>query len=488
MLDIEGSSISNKRIIPVILSGGVGTRLWPLSKASYPKQYLSLPKERDKSLLQKTYLRLKGLKNLDSPIIICNEEQRFITAEQIRLLNIEPKSILLEPFGKNTAPAVALASLIALEEENYEPILLVLPSDHLIKDKLKFNQTISEAIPFAEKGKIVVFGVSPTSPETGYGYIESFDQISKKKKASNVRRFIEKPPQEMAKKFLSDKHFTWNSGIYLFKASTILSELKRYQPELFQICNKSLKESSRDLNFQRINSEIFKKCPNISIDVAVMEKTDLGTVLKLDAGWNDLGSWKSLWEDSTYDENNNSLKGKTYIKDVKNSFIRSENRLVVALGINNLFIIETDDSILVANKDSIESMKDLVNELKNNNFEEFKFNKKTYRPWGHFLNVIHGENWQVKKLEINPNESISLQKHFHRAENWIIVNGEAKVEVDDKVSFLKSNESVYVPIGSKHRLSNPGNKPLILIEVQSGSYLGEDDIIRFEDKYRRGNN
>ena len=341
---------------------------------------------------------------------------------------------------------------------------------------------------FAQNGRLVTFGISPTSPETGFGYIESQDELSKDLIVSNIKSFIEKPTQKIANELVIDKHYTWNSGIFLFKASTILSELNKYEPLIVDICKKSIEDSTKDFDFQRINSEIFKKCPNLSIDKAVMEKTKFGTVLKLDAGWNDMGSWRSLWEDSKGDKNKNILKGKTYIKNVRNSYIRSESRLVVGLGIKNLFIIETDDSVLVGDKNSIDSMKELVEELEKNNFEEFRLNKKIYRPWGYYLNVINENNWQVKRLEIYPNESISLQKHFHRAENWIVVKGKAKVEIEGKISFLEINESIYVPLGSKHRLSNPFQEPLTIVEVQSGNYLGEDDIIRFEDKYRRGNN
>ncbi len=474
-------------IIPVILSGGIGSRLWPLSRASYPKQYLKLDHRSNKSLLQNTYLRLKGVKNLQDPLFICNEEHRFVLAEQMRSINVKPKSILLEPFGKNTAPAIAIAALSTLKDQD-DAILLILPADHKIIDTIKFNQIIEEGLSFAQNGRLVTFGISPTSPETGFGYIESQDELSKDLIVSNIKSFIEKPTQKIANELVIDKHYTWNSGIFLFKASTILSELNKYEPLIVDICKKSIEDSTKDFDFQRINSEIFKKCPNLSIDKAVMEKTKFGTVLKLDAGWNDMGSWRSLWEDSKGDKNKNILKGKTYIKNVRNSYIRSESRLVVGLGIKNLFIIETDDSVLVGDKNSIDSMKELVEELEKNNFEEFRLNKKIYRPWGYYLNVINENNWQVKRLEIYPNESISLQKHFHRAENWIVVKGKAKVEIEGKISFLEINESIYVPLGSKHRLSNPFQEPLTIVEVQSGNYLGEDDIIRFEDKYRRGNN
>ena len=478
------NSLSKRNLIPIILSGGVGSRLWPLSRSAFPKQYLRLDEETKNTLLQETYIRLKGLKNLNNPIIVCNEEQRFIAAEQMRQIKVEPIKILLEPFGRNTAPAITMAALIASEIEN-DPILLILSADHKIKNKDSFKKAIEEGVIFAENGRLVAFGIQPNTPETGYGYIESEKEISDKSRFSNIKRFIEKPTKDIAKKFIKNKYFSWNSGIFLFKASTILNELLKYEPDIFDICKKSLKNSSLDLNFRRIDKTFFNSCPNKSIDVAVMEKTNLGTVVKLDAGWDDLGSWKSVWENSKKDQNQNSLKGKTFIKDVKNSYLRSENRLLVGFGLDNLVVIETDDTVLVANKDSLNSMKDLIVELERENFEEIKINKRVHRPWGHFTSLIKEENWQVKRLIINSGESLSLQKHNFRAENWIVVKGIAKVEIDEKIYFLNPNESIYIPKGAKHRLSNTYKKTLEIIEVQIGSYLGEDDIIRFKDKYKR---
>ena len=478
------NSLFKRNLIPIILSGGVGSRLWPLSRSAFPKQYLRLDEETQNTLLQETYIRLKGLKNLNNPIIVCNEEQRFIAAEQMRQIKVEPIKILLEPFGRNTAPAITLAALIASEIEN-DPILLILSADHKIKNRDSFKKAIEEGVIFAENGRLVAFGIQPNTPETGYGYIESEKEISDKSRFSNIKRFIEKPTKDIAEKFIKNKYFSWNSGIFLFKASTILNELLKYEPDIFDICKKSLKNSSLDLNFRRIDKTFFNSCPNKSIDVAVMEKTNLGTVVKLDAGWDDLGSWKSVWENSKKDQNQNSLKGKTFIKDVKNSYLRSENRLLVGFGLDNLVVIETDDTVLVANKDSLNSMKDLIVELERENFEEIKINKRVHRPWGHFTSLIKEENWQVKRLIINSGESLSLQKHNFRAENWIVVKGIAKVEIDEKIYFLNPNESIYIPKGAKHRLSNTHKKTLEIIEVQIGSYLGEDDIIRFKDKYKR---
>ena len=473
-----------KHIIPVILSGGSGTRLWPLSRSSFPKQYLNLERDTKNTLLQNTLLRLNGIDNLKNPLIICNEEQRFIVAEQLREIHYEPLSIILEPFGRNTAPAIALAALISVIEEE-DPTLLVLSSDNKISDKGIFQNCIKEGLAFAEKGNLVTFGIEPSRPETGFGYIEAKDIISKDNKSSPIKNFIEKPNQKIAKELIKDKHFTWNSGIFLFKASSIIKELKKFQPNIIEICGNSLKQNKKDFDFRRIDKEIFKNCPNISIDNAVMENTDLGVVLSLDAGWNDLGSWKSVWEDSKLDKHNNTLTGKTYTKNVSNTFIRSENRLIVGLGLRDMLIVDTNDALLIAKKDSINSLKDLVKEMGQQNIDEIKLNKKVHRPWGNFISVIKEKTWQVKRLEVNPKSSLSLQLHHKRSEHWVVVKNIAKVEIDGRISFLKENESIYVPLGSKHRLSNPSDEILVLIEVQSGSYLGEDDIVRFKDNYNR---
>lgn len=474
---------SNIDITPVILSGGAGLRLWPISRSSFPKQYLNFDESNKFTLLQNTYLRLKGLKNLRKPIVICNKEQRFIVSDQMKSINIDLDSILLEPFGRNTAPAIALASLISVK--NNDPILLILSSDHKIENINEFHKAIKEGIYFAEKGNIVTFGIMPQSPEIGYGYIESYDEFKEDTKYSKIKSFIEKPNYGLANKLFNDKHYLWNSGMFLAKASTIISEMKKFEPNIINLCEKEIQRSQKDLNFIRIDGKFFKKCPSVSIDIAIMEKTNLGVVIPLDAGWNDLGSWKSIWEESSTDNSKNTLQGKTYIKDVKNSFLKSDKRLLVGLGLENILVVDTEDAILVANKDSIDSIKDLVKELEENNYSEVKLNKKVYRPWGNYKTVIKGNTWQVKRLEINPHESISLQLHNFRSEHWIVVQGIAKIEINEKVSFLNVNESVYVPIGEKHRLSNETEAILILIEVQTGEYLGEDDIVRFEDKYKR---
>lgn len=471
-------------IIPVILSGGTGSRLWPLSRETYPKQYINLNEKNNFSLLQNTYLRLKGLNNLMPPIIISNQEQRFIVAEQMREINVKPHSILLEPIGKNTAPAVALAALKAIDKNN-DPTLLVLSSDHKIEDEENFREVIEKGLFHSNKERLVTFGITPNGPETGYGYIKSYQELSEDNLASRIEKFIEKPNLELANKFIKDKHYVWNSGIFLFKASVFLKELERFEPEILRICSNALKAGIKDLDFFRIDKKVFEKCPDKPIDIAVMEKTNLGSVLTLKAGWADIGSWKAVWENAKKDYMGNSLKGKVIIEDTKNCYLRSENRLIVGINLNELVVVETNDAVLVSNKDSTQKVKQLVKNLNKSNLKEGKNNKKSYRPWGNFTSIEEGISWQVKRLEIKPKASISLQMHKQRSEHWIIVSGTAKIEIDDKVSLLKKNESTYIPLGSKHRLSNPDTIPLILIEVQSGSYLGEDDIVRFEDIYGR---
>jgi len=474
----------NLDLIPVILSGGSGLRLWPLSRASYPKQYLNLNENNSFSLLQNTFLRLKGLDNLRNPIIITNEEQRFIVAEQMREIHIKPNSILLEPFGRNTAPAVALAALKAMRCGN-DPILLVLSSDHKIEDERNFREVIKNGIKEAIKGRIVTFGIAPYTPETGFGYIQSYQEISKENPSSKIKNFVEKPSLDLAKKFFKDKTFSWNSGIFLFKASIYLQELKKFEPEMIKNCHESLKKGITDIDFLRVNEKIFGKCSNKPIDIAVMEKTKLGTVFSLNAGWDDIGTWESIWKNSKKDKDGNSSKGKVIIEESKNCYMRSEGRLIVGINLSNLVVVETKDAILVTNKDSTQKVKKTVQALLKSNSKEGKDNKKTYRPWGNFTSIEEGSTWQVKKLEIKQNASISLQLHQQRSEHWVIVDGKAKVEIDDEIKILEKNESAYIPRGSKHRLSNEGNTPLILIEVQSGSYLDEDDITRFEDLYGR---
>ena len=478
--------MSKNTIIPVILCGGSGTRLWPLSRESYPKQFLSIKKDSQFSLLQKTIQRILPLKNLREPILICNEEHRFIVAEQIRELNIDDFIILLEPFGRNTAPAITSAAIKSLELED-DPILLVLSSDHVINNNRKFLNVVEIGSKFAEINKLVTFGVIPTSPETGYGYIKAAEPFGDKIEGFEIESFIEKPDKKMAQKLIKDNRFTWNSGMFMFKAQEIIKEIDKFSPEILLSCKKTINKSIIDLDFQRLDKVSFEKCKNISIDIAVMEKTSRGIVIPLDVGWSDIGSWEVVWETSRKDKDGNFTEGNVIIENTKNSYLRSENRLIVGIDLDNLVVVETRDAILISNKKSSQKVKNVVNHLKKSKIPEGHSHTKVYRPWGHYLSVVEDNRWQVKLIEVKPGEKLSLQMHHHRSEHWVVVSGTAKVEVDNQMKILSENESIYIPLGSKHRLSNPGKINLTLIEVQSGSYVGEDDIVRFEDKYGRKN-
>lgn len=476
---------SNFHIIPIILSGGKGSRLWPLSRESFPKQYQSIIKNNKKSLLQITQERISEIPNILDPIIICNEEHRFIVAEQMREIHVTPLSILLEPLPRNTAPAVTVATLKA-QEYKKDPILLFLPADHLIKNNSKFIECINTAVSYAKQGRIVTFGVSPTNPETGYGYIEAKNFNSGNLLTGyEINRFIEKPKIDKARKLVKDKRYSWNSGIFLFKANTFLNEIKKFNPEMISNCKKSIKNNKLDLDFQRIEEKAFASCENISIDKAVMEKTNLGSVIPLSAGWSDIGSWESLWQSEEKDNHGNVLHGKVIGKYSKNCYLRSENKLLVGIGLEDIVVVETRDAILVANKNFSQGVKEIVEELNQNQFPESKVHKKIYRPWGHFISIEKGERWQIKKLVVNPGASLSLQMHNYRSEHWIVVEGRAHVEINDNKKILEINQSIDIPLGAKHRLSNLEANPLAIIEVQSGSYLSEEDIIRFEDTYGR---
>ncbi len=440
------------------------------------------PKIED-SFLQLTLKRLKGLAESENPIIICNEEHRFITAEQLRKIKVKPKSIMLEPFGRNTAPAVALAALQCLEEDS---LLLVMPSDHKIFDISSFLRTVESAKKFAEAGNLLTFGISPNNPETGYGYIKSKKPLIKNgSKGEEIEEFIEKPSKEIAEKLIQSDYYSWNSGIYLFKASTIINEIEKYFPDIISSCRNALKYKTKDLYFEKIHKESFQSCPNISIDNAVMEKTRLGIVFSLDVGWSDIGGWKSFWENSVKDENGNALFGNAIGISAKNNLIRSEKRLVLGLGIEDLIIVETNDAILVSKKDHSENVKGIVDLLKKKGKKESVEHTKGYRPWGNYITIEEGAQWKVKKIEVNPGGSLSLQMHKFRSEHWVIVSGVAQINIDNKIFNLKPNESCYVPKGKKHRLSNQSTETLIVIEVQIGEYLEEDDIYRYDDKYGR---
>lgn len=465
------------KIIPVILSGGSGTRLWPLSRKSRPKQFLAISS--DKTMFQDTLLRLDAPNIASQPMVICSDDHRFMVAEQLRELDITAESIILEPIGRNTAPALTIASLAS----DPEAILLILPSDHVIADKEAFHQAISIAQPLAESGKIVTFGIVPTHAETGFGYIEAGG--SSNNDWLPVARFVEKPNAETAQKYLDAGNFFWNSGMFMFKASRLLAEMKSFRPDIVDACSDAFNKANKDMDFTRLDSTAFEQCPSDSIDYAVMEKTESAIVVPLDAGWSDLGSWASLWEAGMKDSNNNIIKGDVLQKSSTNCYIHSEHRLVTTLGLDKVIVVETADAVMVAHPDYVQDVKSLVDQLKDENRSESESHRQIYRPWGKYDSVDVGERYQVKRITVNPGAKLSVQMHHHRAEHWIVVSGTAKVTIDGKEQLLAENQSTYVPIGSIHSLENPGKVPVEMIEVQSGSYLGEDDITRYEDLYGR---
>jgi len=469
----------NKAVIfPTIMCGGSGTRLWPLSRSLNPKQFLPLVNQT--SMLQDTLLRLPTVDN--QPIFICNEEHRFLVAEQIQQLNDGMGTILLEPEGRNTAPAIALAALRAIASEP-EAVLLVLAADHVIEDHQAFHRAIDAGMTAVEKGKLVTFGIVPNKPETGYGYIKQGNEIAQG--YYEVAQFVEKPDIDTANQYLKAGDYLWNSGMFLFKAKSYIAALKQFRPDILSACEQAMSNTTEDLDFLRVDKDAFLACPSESIDYAVMEKTQDAAVVPLDAGWNDVGSYAALWEVLNKDENNNVLKGDVIAKDTHNSLVISDKRLVSTLNVSDLVIVDTPDAVLVANKDSVQDVKHIVNELKANERSEASLHREVYRPWGKYDSVDNGERFQVKRITVKPGAKLSVQMHHHRAEHWIIVSGTAKVTIDEKTVLLSENQSTYIPIGAVHALENPGKLPLEMIEVQSGSYLGEDDIVRFEDRYGR---
>ncbi len=463
-------------MIPVILSGGSGTRLWPLSRKQKPKQFLTL--FGDKTLFQQSLSRLDGLDNMQAPIVVCNNEHRFLVAEQLQQLDITNATIILEPVSRNTAPALAIAALQAMANGD-DPILLVLAADHLIKDISAFHRAIDEAKVQAEAGFLVTFGIVPTSPNIAYGYI----QVDENRAVSKVKAFVEKPDLESAKSYVESGDYFWNSGMFVFKASILIAELEKYAPEMLNSCRDALAKGVYDLDFLRLECDEFAKCCSESIDYAVMEHTDKAVVIPLDAGWNDVGSWDSLWECSPRDDDGNALQGDVMINEVKNSYIHSEGRLVAVLGLDDVVVVETADAVMVAHKNSVDRVKGVVHRLTQAQRSEADSHRLCYRPWGSYESLDSGDKYQVKRITVKPGLSLSLQLHHYRAEHWIVVKGIAEVTCDGKVSLLSENESTFIPVGIKHRLHNPTDMPLEIIEVQSGSYLGEDDIVRFKDEF-----
>ena len=465
-------------MIPVILSGGSGTRLWPLSRGHYPKQFLPLVSEH--TMVQETVLRLDGLKGLKAPLAVCNEDHRFMMAEQLWEIGVKSAAIILEPMGRNTAPAVAIAALTATSEDD---VLLILPADHVISDLDIFHKAVVQAKALAEQGFLVTFGIVPTEPETGYGYIKR--DILQHGSAYSVAAFVEKPDAETAKQYLKSGDFYWNSGMFAFKAGSFLTELEKFNPDMLAICRQALKAAKVDMDFVRLDKEIFSTCPADSIDYAVMEKTDKAVVIPLDAGWNDVGSWSALWDVTDKDPFGNAICGDVLTVDTRNSFIHAQSKLVAVIGVNDLVIVETDDAVMISSKDRVQEVKQIVDQLKVLGRSEANIHRKAYRPWGHYDLVDTGERHQTKRIVVKPGGKLSVQKHHHRAEHWVVVKGTAMVTKGDEKLLITENESIYIPLGIVHCLENPGVIPLEIVEVQSGSYLGEDDIVRFDDQYGR---
>ncbi len=469
----------NNLLIPVILCGGAGSRLWPLSREHYPKQLLSLVD--DNSLLQNTAKRIEQVADVAAPILVCNENHRFLIAEQMRETGIAPGAIILEPVARNTAPAIALAALQA-EAEDPDAIIVVLPSDHVIPDQQAFETSLTIAVDLATKDKLVTFGIEPTGPETGYGYIKAGETLDQ---GRSVVEFVEKPDLSTAEAYIATGDYYWNSGMFVFKAARYLEELKRQRSDIEQSARHAFQGSSIDTDFMRPEKDAFTNCPADSIDYAVMEGTDSAAVVSLDAGWSDIGSWDALWQISEKDKNQNTLVGDVIIDNVNASYVHAEHRLVSVVGLDEVIVVETADAVMIASQSHAQNVKNIVLNLKSCDREERMTHRKVYRPWGYYEGIDGKERYQVKLIEVNPGASLSLQMHHHRAEHWVVVSGTAQVTKGDEVFQLCENESTYIPIGVTHRLQNKGKIPLRIIEVQSGSYLGEDDIVRFEDNYGR---
>ena len=464
-------------ITPVILSGGSGTRLWPLSREAHPKQFLPVIGER--SLLQATALRLQGL-NASAPIVVANESHRFLVAEQLQQLGLQAGALLLEPIGRNTAPAIAAAAYQALAADP-DAVLLVMPSDHAISDTAGFQAAVAQALPVAQQGGLITFGIVPEAPETGFGYIKA----AAGEGVRIIERFVEKPDAGTAQAYVASGDYFWNSGMFLFKASRYLEELAKTHPEMVRLAEQAVENATVDADFIRLDKAAFAAMASDSIDYAVMEKTQSGYVLPISVGWSDVGSWQALWQVSEQDGNGNAHHGDVLALDCRNTLAIGDKRLLALLGLEDIVVVDTDDAVLVAHKDRVQEVKDIVARLKADGRPQATWHRKVFRPWGNYDSVDAGPRFQVKRIVVKPGAQLSLQMHHHRAEHWIVVSGTAKVTCDDKVFMLAENQSTYIPLGSVHRLENPGNIALELIEVQSGSYLGEDDIVRFDDVYGR---
>ena len=466
-------------ITPVLLCGGVGSWLWPVSRQGRPKQYLNLIGET--SMLQQTLTRIDSLAQT-SPVIVCNEEHRFLVAEQVRQLGLTSPTIILEPEGKNTAPAIALAA-IAASASDPEVNLLVLPADHYVGKPTALIDAIEKAASAASQGKLVTFGLVPSRPETGYGYIKRGEALAID--VSVLEQFVEKPDQPTAEAYIASGDYVWNSGMFMFTAGQFLASLAKFQPKMAQVCQRAMEQAERDMDFIRPDAEVFTTCPSDSIDYAVMEHTPEGAVVSLDCDWSDIGAWSALWEAGDEDSAGNVTHGDVVLNKTQNSYIRSQSRLVTTTGVSDIVVVETADAVMVADRHSVQDVKDIVNALKASDPSEADVHQRVFRPWGSYESLTSGAGFQVKRLIVNPGQQLSLQLHHHRAEHWVVVRGTAKVVNGDSELIFSADQSTYIPLGVKHCLSNPGPEVLELIEVQSGSYLGEDDIIRFDDVYGR---
>ncbi|EBK7709700.1 mannose-1-phosphate guanyltransferase [Salmonella enterica] len=472
-------------LIPVIMAGGTGSRLWPLSRELYPKQFLCL--QNNLSMLQSTISRLDGIKHA-SPIVICNEKHRFIVADQLLQMNQLTNNIILEPVGRNTAPAVALAALVAKNNSSKEdPLLLILAADHVFTNENEFRITVSKAILFADRGKLVTFGIVPSKAESGYGYILRGNKLQLEDDiiAFDVEQFVEKPSIETAQAYVASGDYYWNSGMFLFRAGRYLEELKKYRPDILIACEKSISDLNIDLNFVRINEDDFYPCPDVSIDYAVMEHTADAVVMPMDAGWSDVGSWSSLWEISAHTPEGNVHHGDVISHKTENSYVYAESGLVTTVGVKDLVVVQTKDAVLIADRHAVQDVKKVVEKIKADGRHEHHMHREVYRPWGKYDSIDAGERYQVKRITVKPGEGLSVQMHHHRAEHWVVVAGTARVTINGEVKLLGENESIYIPLGATHCLENPGKIPLDLIEVRSGSYLEEDDVVRFRDRYGR---
>lgn len=470
-------------MIPVILTGGSGSRLWPISRTTLPKQLLPLTSSR--SMLQETLLRLNGIAGLGPPVTICNHEHRFLVAEQLQEISIQAAALILEPIGRNTAPAVAVAALHLLATQD-DALMLVLPADHVITHVPAFHQAIAQAADLVRSGYLVTFGVVPHSPETGYGYIQQGQPLDKQgAEAYKVARFVEKPDGATARQYVAAGDFLWNSGMFLLSAKQYIEELERFQPAVVAACRESISLAYSDLDFYRLDEKAFETCPAISIDYAVMEKTEHAAVVPVDIGWNDVGSWSALWEFHQKDGAGNVTQGEVMLQDAQNCYVHAERRLVAAVGVADLIIVETADAVLVTHRDHAQDVKQVVERLKREGRTEHEIHRRVYQPWGSYEGMDRGDRFQVKRITVKPGAKLSLQMHHHRSEHWVVVSGTAEVTIGDEVRLVAENQSVYVPLGVAHRLHNPGRIPLHLIEVQSGPYLAEDDIVRAEDVYGR---